>query len=65
MKVWIQHPNDEQNRRILLDAEIIYISYSGSSNYMETSYVEPLIRPYNELKNIEVKKSYFKEFTTY
>lgn len=59
LKVWIQHPNDEQNRRILLDAEIIYISYSGSSNYMETSYIEPLIRPYNELKNIERSKLLF------
>lgn len=53
LKLWIQYPYDEQNRRVLLDAEIIYISYSGSSNYMETSYVEPLIRPYNELKSIE------------
>jgi hypothetical protein len=53
VKIWIQHPYDEQNRRIFLDAEIVYISYAGSSNYMETSYVEPLIRPYNELKSIE------------
>lgn len=59
LKVWIQHPADEQNRRILLDVEIIYISYSGSSNYMETSYVEPMIRPYNELKNIERSKLLF------
>lgn len=53
LKIWVQHPYSEQNRRILLDAEIIYISYSGASNYMETSYIEPLIRPYNELKSIE------------
>ena len=53
LKIWVQFPYDEVNRRIMLDAEIIYISYSGSSNYMETSYVEPLIRPYNELKSIE------------
>jgi hypothetical protein len=53
MKIWIQHMNDERNRRIFLDSEIIYISYSGASNYMETSYVEPLIKPYNELKSIE------------
>lgn len=59
LKVWIQHPNDEQNRRILLDVEIVYVSYSGSSNYMETSYVEPMIRPYNELKNIERSKLLF------
>jgi len=59
LKLWIQYPYDEQNRKILLDAEIIYISYSGSSNYMETSYVEPLIRPYNELKSIERAKLLF------
>lgn len=53
IKIWLQYPNDETNRRVILDSKIIYISYSGSSNYMETSYVEPLIRPYNELKTIE------------
>lgn len=59
LKIWVQHPYDERNRRILLDAEVIYISYSGSSNYMETSYVEPLIRPYNELKSIERSRLLF------
>lgn len=59
LKIWIQHPNDEINRRVLIDAEIIYISYSGSSNYMETSYVEPLIKPYNELKSIERSRILF------
>ena len=53
LKLWVQHAYDERNRRVLLDAEIVYISYSGASNYMETSYVEPLIKPYNELKTIE------------
>lgn len=53
VKYWIQNPGDNQLRRIFLDVEIVYISYSGSSNYMETSYVEPLIRPYNELKMVE------------
>lgn len=56
---WIQNPMDQQFRRIFQDAEIIYLSYSGSSNYMETSYVEPLIRPYNELKNIERSRLLF------
>jgi len=59
IKIWIQHPNDEQNRRVIIDAKIVYISYSGSSNYMETSYVEPLIRPYNELKTIERSRVLF------
>lgn len=57
---WIQNATDQQkNVRVFQDAEIIYISYSGSSNYMETSYVEPLIKPYNELKNIERAKLQF------
>lgn len=59
LKVWIQNAYDEENRRVFIDAEIIYISYSGSSNYMETSYVEPLIRPYNELKSIERSRLLF------
>ncbi len=59
IQYWIQNPMDNQFRRIFQDAEIIYISYSGSSNYMETSYIEPLIRPYNELKSIERAKLLF------
>ncbi len=57
---WIQNPMDkQQNVKVFQDVEILYISYSGSSNYMETSYVEPLIRPYNELKNLERAKLQF------
>lgn len=59
IKIWLQYPNDETNRRVILDSKIIYISYSGSSNYMETSYVEPLIRPYNELKTLERSRVMF------
>lgn len=59
LQIWLQNPMDTQNQRIFLDAEIVYVSYSGASNYMETSYVEPLIRPYNELKSIERAKLLF------
>jgi hypothetical protein len=59
LKLWIQNPYDEKNRRVLLDAEIVYISYSGSSNFMETSYIEPMIKPYNELKSIERSRIMF------
>lgn len=60
IQYWIQNPLDsQQNIKIFTDAELIYVSYSGSSNYMETSYVEPLIKPYNELKNIERAKLQF------
>jgi hypothetical protein len=54
--VWVQYPDDPKLRRLLLDAQIIYISYSNNQDYTETSYVEPLIRPYNQLKLLEQTK---------
>ena len=54
--VWIQYPDDAKLRRILLDAQIIYISYGNNQDYGETSYVEPLIRPYNQVKLVEQTK---------
>jgi len=54
--VWVQFPDDPRLRRILLDAQIIYISYSNNMDYGETSYIEPLIRPYNQLKLLEQTK---------
>ena len=54
--VWVQYPDDPRLRRILLDAQIVYISYSNNMDYGETSYIEPLIRPYNQLKLLEQTK---------
>ena len=54
--VWVQYPDDPRLRRILLDAQIIYISYGNNQDIGETSYVEPLIRPYNQLKLLEQTK---------
>jgi hypothetical protein len=51
--VWIQYPDNPQIRRVLLDVQIIYISYSNNNEFSETSYVENLIRPYNQLKMLE------------
>jgi len=51
--IWIQHPDNPALRKILLDSQVIYISYSNNNEYGETSYVENLIRPYNQLKMIE------------
>ncbi len=60
IKLWVQNINStDENRKIFYDADIIYFSYSGASNYMETSYVEPLVRPYNEWKMIERTKVMF------
>jgi hypothetical protein len=54
--IWVQYPDDARLRRILLDAQVIYISYGNNKDYGETSYVEPLIRPFNQLKLIEQTK---------
>ena len=57
--LWIQFPEDPQLRRIFLDSQIIYISYSSQNDYSETSYVEGLIKPYNQLKIIEQTRIMF------
>ena len=57
--IWIQFPEEPSLRRIVLDSQIIYISYKSQNEYSETSYVEPLIRPYNQLKLIEQTKIMF------
>src|SRR5574343_415548 len=46
--LWIQFPEDPQLRRIFLDSQIIFVSYSTQNDYNETSYVEGLIKPYNK-----------------
>lgn len=58
-KIWIQFPDNPQYRRVLLDSQIIYISYSAGTDYNETSYVENLIRPYNQLKLLEQTRIMF------
>lgn len=51
--LWIQFPEDPQLRRIFLDSQIVFVSYSTQNDYSETSYVEGLIKPYNQLKILE------------
>lgn len=57
--IWIQHPENPQFRKILLDSQIVYISYSAGSDYGEMSYIEGLIRPYNQLKLLEQTRIMF------
>lgn len=57
--LWIQFPEDPQLRRIFLDSQIVYVSYSTQNDYSETSYVEGLIKPYNQLKIIEQTRIMF------
>jgi len=58
-QLWIQFPEDPQLRRIFLDSQIIFISYSTQNDYSETSYVEGLIKPYNQLKILEQTRIMF------
>lgn len=57
--LWIQFPEDPQLRRIFLDSQIVFIAYSAQSDYSETSYLEGLIKPYNQLKVIEQSRIMF------
>lgn len=57
--LWIQYPEDPQLRRIFLDSQLVYISYSTQNDYSETSYVEGLIKPYNQLKILEQTRVMF------
>jgi hypothetical protein len=57
--VWVQYPENPSIRRVLLDSQIIYMAYSPDGDNSETSYVEPLIRPYNQLKLLEHTKLQF------
>lgn len=58
-RIWIQYPENPEIRRTLLDCQIIYISYSSGNEFSETSYVENLIRPYNQLKLLEETRIMF------
>ena len=57
--IWIQFPEDPALRRIFLDSQIVFISYSTQHDYSETSYVEGLIKPYNQLKIMEQTRIMF------
>jgi hypothetical protein len=57
--LWIQYPEDPQLRRIFLDSQLVFISYATQNDYSETSYVEGLIKPYNQLKILQQTKIMF------
>lgn len=57
--VWIQHHDNPQLRKIVLDACVVHISYSSHNEYDEMSYVEGLIKPYNQLKLMEQTRIMF------
>lgn len=51
--IWTQYANNPGITRILLDSQIIFLSYSTIDNIANVSYVEPLIMNYNKLKQLE------------
>lgn len=57
--IWIQYPEDNHNRRILLDSQVLYIAYSNINSVSEISYIEGLIRPYNLYRIIEETRVIF------
>lgn len=57
--LWIQFPEDPQLRRIFLDSQIVFVSYSTQNEFSETSYIEGLIKPYNQLKILQQTKIMF------
>lgn len=57
--VWIQFPDDPRLRRIILDSKVVFVTYKSQNVYDETSYVEGLIKPYNQLKLLEQTRIMF------
>lgn len=57
--LWLQYPEDPSQRRIFLDSQIVYIAYASHNDVTRVSYVEGLIRPYNQLKLMEQTRIMF------
>ncbi len=57
--IWVQHHDSPQLRKIVLDTNIIFISYSSHNEFDEMSYIEGLIKPYNQLKLMEQTRIMF------
>lgn len=53
VKVWIQNKGDKNNERILLDTNVIYISWARNNFISHLSYCERLIRSFNMLRTLE------------
>lgn len=52
-KVWYQHEEDVNLRRVLYDSQVIYIAYAKGNSISRVSYVERLIRSFNLLRIME------------
>jgi hypothetical protein len=52
-RVWIQYKGDSEKERVLLDANLIYISWARGNFISRLSYVERLVRSFNMLRTLE------------
>lgn len=52
-KVWVLNKGDVDNERVLLDTNIIYISWAKTNFISHLSYCERLVRSFNMLRTIE------------
>lgn len=52
-KIWVQYEEIPSMKRVLLDTQVIYISYAKGNFTSRVSYVERLIRSFNLLRVME------------
>ena len=52
-KIWVQYEDIPSMKRVLLDSQIIYISYAKGNFTSRVSYVERLVRSFNLLRIME------------
>jgi hypothetical protein len=55
-KIWVQYEDIPSMKRVLLDSQIIYISYAKGNFTSRVSYVERLVRSFNLLRIMENSK---------
>lgn len=52
-KIWVQYEDIPTMKRVLLDSQIVYISYAKGNFTSRVSYVERLVRSFNLLRIME------------
>jgi len=55
-KIWVQYEDIPSMKRVLLDSQIIYISYAKGNFTSRVSYVERMVRSFNLLRIMENSK---------
>jgi hypothetical protein len=52
-KIWVQYEDIPSMKRVLLDSQVIYISYAKGNFVSRVSYVERMVRSFNLLRIME------------